>query len=158
MLDTTAKIEQHNQSGMVEHYYTSLYSGDLKSVKEIMTEKSYIMVLESFGLKLSLEDPAFRIQLDKIEEDENALKSVEEKLSIDLKSRKKSPQIHIVDFIENGTERHTVDYTEDGKKKKLHFSKEEGDWKINYYAGRPVLAVSESYYASIKKWILSKLS
>jgi len=141
-------------SSSVKHYYTSLYSGDLQSVKDIMTERSYIMVLESYGLKLSLEDPTFKIQLAKIEDDESSLLAVEKKLSAELASRNESPQINILEVHPNGTERQTVEYTEDGKAKKLHFSKANGHWKINYYAGRPV---PQSYFSSIKNWIVSIL-
>ena len=144
-------------SGTVKHYYTSLYSGDLQSVKDIMTERSYIMVLESYGLKLSLEDPAFKIQLAKIEEDESSLFAVEKKLSLELVSRNKLPQINIIQVHPNGTERQTVEYTEDGKPKKLHFSKANGHWLIDYYAGRPIPPVTESYFSSMKKWLMSIL-
>ena len=157
MLDINSKIDHYNQSSIVEHYYTSLYSGDLQSVKEIMTEKSYSMVLESYGLKLALEDPAFKMQLANIEEDENSLKAVEEKLSVELASRNRSPQINILQTVPNGTERQTVEYSEDGKAKKLHFSRKDGRWLIDYYAGRPISPEPESYLASMKNWAKAKL-
>jgi hypothetical protein len=146
-----------NSSSIVKHYYTSLYSGDLQSVKDIMTERSYIMMLESFGLRLSLEDPAFKIQLAKIEEDKSSLLAVEKKLSVELASRNRSPQINILQVQSNGTERQTVEYTEDGKAKKLYFSKKDDLWLIDYYAGRPIPAVPESYFSLMKKWIISIL-
>ena len=119
-------------------YYTSLYSGDLSTVKELMTEESYIMTLETFGLRLALRDQEFKAELKKIKEDEGALVEVENKLSFDLISRKMSPEIDIKSVSWNGEKRQTIDYTEDGKMKKLYFSKEKDGWKINYYAGRKV--------------------
>ncbi|SFZ97800.1 hypothetical protein MNB_SV-5-171 [hydrothermal vent metagenome] len=157
MLDISSKIELHNQSAIVEYYYASIYSGDLQSVKEIMTERSYMMVLESYGLKLSLEDPVFREQLANIEESKVSLFEVEKKLSLELALRKKSPQIDILKLVPNGTKRHTVEYSEDGKAKKLHFSKKDGRWLIDYYAGRPIPPVSENYFTSMKNWVMAKL-
>ena len=125
-------------SDILALYYTSLYSGDLSTVKELMTEESYIMTLETFGLRLALRDQAFKAQLKKIKEDEDALAEIENKLSFDLISRKISPEIDIKSVSLNGEKRQTIDYTEDGKIKKLYFSKEKDGWKINYYAGRKV--------------------
>lgn len=125
-------------SDILNLYYTSLYSGDLSAVKELMTEESYIMTLETFGLRLSLRDAEFKIQLKKIKEDTDSLDKVENKLSVELISRKLSPKIEIVSQYWNGTKRQTIEYKEDEKSKKLYFSKEEDGWKINYYAGRKV--------------------
>ncbi|EIF51264.1 hypothetical protein SULAR_03422 [Sulfurovum sp. AR] len=119
-------------------YYTSLYSGDLSTVKELMTPESYMMTLETFGLRLSLRDPEFKSHLKVIGKDADALSEVEHKLSYDLISRKKSPVIEMKSVSWNGEERQTINYTEDGKIKKLYFSKEKDGWKINYYAGRKV--------------------
>lgn len=119
-------------------YYKALYSGDLVSVKALMTPESYIMTLETFGLRLALRDPDFKVKLKKIEEDPAALAEVEKRLSSDLLSRDLSPDITIVSVSKNGDTRETVEYTEDGKSKKLYFSKEEEGWKINYYAGRKI--------------------
>jgi len=129
MLDTTS---------ILNLYYTSLYSGDLTAVKELMTPESYTMTLETFGLRLALRDPEFKTLLKKIDEDAEALAEVENRLSIELISRKLSPKIDIKSVSWNGTERQTIEYTEDEKMKKLYFSKEEDGWKINYYAGRKV--------------------
>lgn len=125
-------------SDILNLYYTSLYSGDLCAVKELMTEESYIMTLETFGLRLALRDPEFKAQLKKIEDDTDALADVENKLSFELISRKLSPVIEIKSTSWNGTKRQTIEYTEDKKMKKLYFSKEEDGWKVNYYAGRKV--------------------
>lgn len=125
-------------SDILNLYYTSLYSGDLSAVKELMTEESYYMTLETFGLRLALRDPEFKAQLKEIKEDADALAEVENKLSFELISRKMSPVIEIKSTSSNGTKRQTIDYTEDGKVKNLYFSKEEDGWKINYYAGRKV--------------------
>ncbi len=126
-------------SDILSLYYTSLYSGDLSTVKELMTPESYTMTLETFGLRLSLRDQEFKAVLKKIKEDEDALTEVENKLSYDLISRKVSPEIDIKSVSWNGEKRQTIDYTEDGKTKKLYFSKEKDGWKINYYAGRKVV-------------------
>jgi len=125
-------------SDILNLYYTSLYSGDLCAVKELMTEESYYMTLETFGLRLALRDPEFKAQLKNIKEDEESLTEVENKLSFELISRKMSPVIEIKSTSWNGTKRQTIDYTEDEKMKKLYFSKEENGWKINYYAGRKI--------------------
>ena len=126
-------------SDILSLYYTSLYSGDLSTVKELMTPESYTMTLETFGLRLSLKDQEFKAFGKKIKEDEDALTEVENKLSYDLISRKVSPEIDIKSVSWNGEKRQTIDYTEDGKTMKLYFSKEKDGWKINYYAGRKVV-------------------
>lgn len=123
---------------MVDRYYKALYSGDLKSVKNLMTWKSYTMMLESFGLRLSLRDSSFKRQLEKIAEDVSSLQEVEKKLSAELLLRNRSPKINIQQVEPNGSRRKTVSYEEDGKAKKLYFSKENDHWLIDYYAGRPV--------------------
>ncbi len=120
-------------------YYDALYSGDLAIVKSHMTEVSYFMTLESFGLRLSFKDAAFKTLLEKVKEDDVALKQVEKLLSEDLISRAYTPIIEILNIEENGDERQTIYYSEDKKTKKLYFSKEENGWKINYYAGRKVV-------------------
>lgn len=125
-------------SDILNLYYTSLYNGDLCAVKELMTKESYMMTLETFGLRLSLRDTEFKAQLKKIKEDKDSLDEVENKLSAELISRKLAPKIEIKNKESNGTKRQTIEYTEDGKSKKLYFSKEEDGWKINYYAGRKV--------------------
>ena len=119
-------------------YYKALYSGDLASAKVLMTEESYIMTLETFGLRLALRDSEFKSKLKEIGDDPAALAEVEKRLSFDLVSRERSPVIMIVSASPNGENRQTVEYTEDGKNKKLYFSKEEDGWKIDYYAGRKV--------------------
>ncbi len=103
-----------------------------------MTQKSYMMTLETFGLRLSLRDAHFKAQLKKIKEDAHSLDEVENALSFELISRNLSPKIEITSIINNGTQRQTVEYTEEGKNKKLYFSQEKDGWKINYYAGRKV--------------------
>ena len=97
------------------------------------------MTLESFGLKLALKDPLFKSQLKELETPE-ILQEVETKLSKELLSRQKNPQIEITSTLENGEERQTVHFKEDGKDKVLYFSKEDDAWKIDYYAGRKVNA------------------
>lgn len=119
-------------------YYNALYSGDLPFVKELMTAESYIMTLETFGLRLSLRDTSFKARLKEIDENTASLAEVERKLSDELVSRNKSPKIEVKTVSWNGTKRQTIEYTEDGELKKLYFSKEEDGWKINYYAGRKV--------------------
>jgi len=119
-------------------YYEALYHGDLCIVRELMTEQSYFMTLEAFGLRLSFRDAEFKKQLGKVEEDPASLAAVESRLSADLLTRKPSPQIKIVSSSWNGHERQMVNYTEENKMKELYLSKEESGWKINYYAGRKV--------------------
>jgi len=119
-------------------YYDALYRGDLNAVKACMTEVSYFMTLESFGLRLSFRDDAFKSLLHKVQEDDAALKEVEALLSEDLLSREYTPKIEIQNIEENGDKRLTIYYTENEKPKRLYFSKEDNGWKINYYAGRKV--------------------
>ena len=137
---------------MVVKYYHALNGGDLSSVKEMMTEESYYMALEPFGMKLSFNDPVFKTQWDQIEESKDALHEVEKKISEELLSRNLSPHIEITNTEENGLERMIVHYTKDGKNKKLYFSKEGSDWRINYFAGRHV---PPGYFASVKNWMIS---
>lgn len=143
---------------MVDSYYRGLYSGDLKSVKALMTEESYYMAIEPLGIKLSFRDPAFKREWDKIKESKDSLCKVEKKLSAEFLSHNLSPQIDIKQMEPNGSEKTTVHYKEDGKKKKLYFSKETGHWLIDYYAGRPVPPVPQSYLYSIKQWTISILT
>ncbi len=123
---------------IVDKYYKALYGGDLHCIKNLMTWKSYTMMLESFGLRLSLKDSSFKRELEKIEENASSLQEVEKKLSSELLLRKRSPQINIQQVEPNGSKRKTVSYEEDGKTKKLYFSKENDHWLIDYYAGRPI--------------------
>ena len=139
---------------IVVRYYHALYRGNLQSLKEIMTEESYIMTLEPFGIKLSFTDPVFKTLWDQIEESNDALSEVEKKISEELISRNLSPQIDIKQTEPIGLERIIVHYTKDGGNKKLYFSKESGDWRIDYFAGRPV---KPGFFASIKNWIISIL-
>ena len=125
-------------SEIVSQYYHALYSGDLTTVKALMVGKSYLMTLESFGLRLSFKDKEFKSLLAEIEENPASMLKVEALLSKELISRDKRPKIQIIKSEANGSRRKTVHYTEDGKVKKLYFSKEESGWKIDYYAGRKV--------------------
>lgn len=119
-------------------YYKSLYSGDLDTVKAFMTEDSYMLTLESFGLRLSFKDEHFKKLLNEIEESTSSLREVETLLSKDLSSREQPDKIEIIDTVVNGDTRQTVNYKEGDKVKKLYFSKESDGWKINFYAGRKV--------------------
>lgn len=101
-----------------------------------MTQSSYFITLESFGLSLAIRDAAFKDLLEKIKDDASSLERVESMLSKDLAARQLSPKIEIVAIEENGIDRKSVHYHEDGAKKQLHFSKENDGWKINYFAGR----------------------
>lgn len=131
-------IEYLQPEEIVNRYYEALKSGNIDKVKSLMTKESYFMALDSLGLKLAFKDTTFKHSLEAIEDDENALRYVEEALSKDLPSRHLSSEINIENSEPNGTQRVTVNYTEDGKAKKLYFSKEDDGWKINYYAGRKV--------------------
>jgi spore cortex formation protein SpoVR/YcgB (stage V sporulation) len=132
---STLKLEPKD---IITLYYDALYSGDLPFVKVMMTSESYMMTLETFGLRLSLRDPAFKAQLKKIDENSVSLAEVERKLSDELVSRNKTPKIEVKSVSMNGANRQTIEYTEDGKLKRLYFSKQEDGWRINYYAGRKV--------------------
>ncbi len=136
--NTEYTLENLQPEEVVSRYYQALNSGDIESVKSLMTEKSYFMTLESLGLKLAFKDVAFKEALEEIEENATSLKIVEQQLSEELSSRTRFPEIKIQKAEPNGSERITVHYTEDGKVKNLYFSKEKEGWKINYYAGRKV--------------------
>jgi len=143
---------------IVSKYYEAFYSnGDLKIVKDLMTEESYYMALEPFGMGLAFRDPVFKLKWDQIKESQDALQEVEKKISVELLSSKLSHQIDIKQVESNGPERKTVYYEEDGKKKRLYFSKKEDHWLIDYFAGRLVPPVPESYFSSMKKWLISML-
>ena len=142
-------------AGIVSRYYKALYSADLESVKNLMTEESYYMTLEPFCMSLFFKDSAFKRVWDKIEESQDALDEIEKKLSVEILSRDLSPQIGIQQVEPNGSERMTVHYEKDGKKKKMHFSQQDGNWLINYFAGRPIPPVPDSYFTSMKKWFIS---
>ena len=158
IIDNNTKHDDSLQpEEIVGRYYHALYSGDLQSVKEMMTEESYYMALEPFGMKLSFNDPVFKTQLEQIEESKDALHEVEKKISEELISRNLSPQIEITNTEENGLKRMIVHYTKDGESKKFYFSKEGSDWRINYFAGRPIPPIPEGYFSSIKNWIKSIL-
>ena len=105
---------------IVGKYYHALYSGDLQGVKEMMTEESYYMALEPFGMKLSFNDPVFKTHWDKLKESKDALYEVEKKISVELLSRNLSPLINIKKIKPNGLERTTVHYVRDGKNKRLY--------------------------------------
>jgi hypothetical protein len=154
----TDKNTKHNDflppEEMVGRYYHALYKGDLESLKAMMTEESYIMTLEPFSIKLSFHDSVFKTLWDQREESKDALHEVEKKISKELLSRNLSPQIEIKKTEENGLERMIVHYIKEGKNKKLYFSKEGSDWRINYFAGRYVPA---GYFASLKNWMISIL-
>jgi|GEM_PF-882696 len=138
MTNTEESLNSLQPEEVVNRYYKALNSGDLESIKCLMTQKSYFMTLESLGLRLAFKDVSFKHSLENIEEDEDALQKVEQELSKELSSREGSPEIHIEKVEPNGSCRITVYYTEDGKVKNLYFSKEEEGWKINYFAGRKV--------------------
>ncbi len=151
-------IDHLQPEEIVNRYYQAFYSnGDLESVKGLMTEESYFMALEPFGLGLIFKDPAFKAEWDKIKESEDSLHEVEKKISAELLSRNLSHQIDIKQIEPNGSERKIVHYEEDGKQKKLYFSKEDDHWLIDYFAGRPVASDPQSYFASAKKWVVSML-
>lgn len=122
---------------MLLAYYEALYRGKLERVKQLMTWESYVMTLESFGLKLALNDKQFKTDLAKVDIPE-VLEKVEAKLSQDLIAREKAPLIEIVSTKWNGPTRKSISYLEDGKEKVLYFSKEKEEWRIDYYAGRKV--------------------
>ena len=143
---------------IVSEYYQAFYSnGDLESVKALMTEESYYMTLEPFGMGLAFKDPAFKREWEKIQESKEALHEAEKRISAELLSRNLSYQIDIIQVEPNGSERQTVYYEEDGKKRRLYFSKKDGCWLIDYYAGRPVSPVPQGYFSSMKKWVTSIL-
>ena len=84
-----------------------------------MTKQSYIMMLESLGVKRAFKDSVFKQSLENMEEDVASLQLVEAELSKELLSRNLSPKISIENIEPNGFERQTVHYTEDGKTKNL---------------------------------------
>lgn len=123
---------------IVPYYYHALYSGDLSSVKRLMTHHSYVMTLESFGLRLAFKNPQFKEMLSRLEEDNKTFDKVERLLSADLQARRKNPEISDIRIIDNGKSRRRVAYLEDGKEKKLYLSLNNSQWLIDYYAGCPI--------------------
>ena len=96
---STLKLEPKD---IITLYYDALYSGDLPFVKVLMTSESYMMTLETFGLRLSLRDPAFKAKLKKADENSVSLAEVERKLSDELVSRNRSPKIEVISVSMNG--------------------------------------------------------
>jgi hypothetical protein len=121
---------------MVESYYALKEKGDIVGLKRLMTHRSYIMMIEALSLKFVFKDPVFKQKLKLIDENEQILAEVEEKLSLDLRKENNLPKIKIIRVEKNGPKRQTVYYSENGHDKRLYFSKEKEGWQINYYAGR----------------------
>lgn len=120
----------------MRYYYHAIATGDLQSLKFLMTPRSYRMILEAFGLKLSFKDREFKKILSQIDENKEALLCVEKRLVKEGDFEKPFPALEIEAVKENGTDRKIVVFKEEGIRKKLYFSYESAGWKINYYAGR----------------------
>ncbi len=121
---------------IVKYYYHALSTGDLQSLKFIMTQKSYLMILEVCGWRLSFKDRYFKRILSQAEEDEEILFAVEQTLTKTGYFSKSFPSLAIDEVKDDGFDRKIVQYTEEGISKKLYFSHEATGWKINYYAGQ----------------------
>ncbi|MEN8303176.1 MAG: hypothetical protein ABFQ64_03815 [Campylobacterota bacterium] len=119
-------------------YYNSLESGDIGSLKTLMTEESYMITLDSLGFKRAFKDSHFKALLEDIGENKSSLIKIEEVISEELRNQAKKHNIDVVNTEENGAERFTLHYLEDKQPKKMYFSSASGEWKIDYMAGRKV--------------------
>ena len=117
-------------------YYGALNRGDLQAQAALMTKESYILNLEAFGFKRAFKDSEFKKLLKTIGDNEASLRTVEIVLSSDLKREARKHKVALVSFESKGPDRVTVHYSEDGHPKKLYFSSADGEWKIDYKAGR----------------------
>ena len=68
MTNTEKSLNRLQPEEVVIRYYKALNSGDLESIKCLMTQQSYYMTLESLGLKLAFKDLSFKQELENIEE------------------------------------------------------------------------------------------
>lgn len=132
------KYKEVSPEEIVKYYYHAISTGDLQSLKFLMTAKSYRMTLEAFSLRLSFKDRDFKALLSQMDQSEEALLCVEKRLLSEGQFEKPFPTIEIESVRENGTARQVVTYREEGVIRKLYFSYESSGWKINYYAGRKV--------------------
>ena len=119
-------------------YYETLNRGDLQAQSTLMTKESYILNLEAFGLKRAFKDSEFKKLLKTISDSEASLRTVETILSSDLQIEAREHKVALVSFESKGPDRVTVHYSEDGHPKKLYFSASDGEWKIDYRAGRQI--------------------
>jgi hypothetical protein len=128
----------HRQSPekVVQAYYDAMETGALATVKSLMTKESYLMTLESFGLARSFRDPAFKTLLKQAGDDRKALQQVEKAISVDLKARDDVKKIVIGTTQSNGAGRVSVHFEENGRPKKLYLFEIDGQWLLDYKAGR----------------------
>ena len=145
------KYTEVSPEEIVKYYYHAIATGDLQSLKFLMTPKSYFMTLEAFALRLSFKDREFKLLLSQLSKSEEALLSVEKRLLKEGSFKKPFPAIKIETVKENGPERQIVVYREEGITKKLYFSYESTGWKINYYAGRRADSHSPASHASASR-------
>lgn len=120
----------------LESYYESIDAGDLLRLSTLMTRESYLMSLNSLGFKKAFQDESFRRLLKEMEKDSKALLEVEEILSLELRGESRKYDIETLLYESKGSDRVTLRYSQDENPKKIHFSNQEGVWKIDFKAGR----------------------
>lgn len=128
--------ELHTFDTILHSYYAAIKHGDMQTLRTLMTEQSYIMNIEAFGLKRAFIDARFKTMLAQCKDDAAILREVEVVLCEDLISEASHPSIVLTSIEDNGSGRRTVLYTENGNPKKLYLSFHSDEWLIDYMAGR----------------------
>ena len=128
--------ELNTFDAILHSYYAAIEYGDMQTLRALMTEQSYIMNIEAFGLKRAFIDARFKTMLAQCKEDTAMLREVEVILCEDLISEASHSTVVLTSVENNGSERKTVLYTENDNNKKLYISHHSGQWLIDYMAGR----------------------
>jgi hypothetical protein len=117
-------------------YYASISEGDLDKLSSLMTQESYLSTLSTLGFKKAFRDESFKHLLEEIEHNAESLAEVEKLLSHELKNEARKNTLHVLSYESKGLDRITLHYTQELHLKKIYFSLEEGNWKIDLKAGR----------------------
>jgi hypothetical protein len=133
--EISTEIEEALKESLLS-YYNSISEGNLSKLSSLMTKESYLLTIATLGFKKAFKDDSFKYLLEKIETDSNALSEVEGILSYELKKEPRENVIVVLSYEQKGSDRITVHYTQEGKLKKIYFSNQDENWKIDLKAGR----------------------
>jgi hypothetical protein len=117
-------------------YYFSISQGDLVKLSTLMTQESYLIVLTTLGFKKAFRDKDFEHLLEEIGDNPKSLSEVQNLLSQDLREESRQYAVEVRSYENKGTQRITLHYTENGQLKKMYFSLQDTQWKIDFKAGR----------------------
>lgn len=116
-------------------YYAAMQTGDIARLQQVMTHDSFKLTIEVWALSIALKEPAFKQILNDYMKMPQATAVVNRRVSDKLKhATKKSIRITGEEII--AKDRIIIRFTENGKPKKLYFSADNGEWKIDYHGGR----------------------